>query len=344
MHAHTRHTRLTRTAIAVVAALTAGGAAVGLTGCGPDQPDAAPSASGSSGPSTTSAPTPETHSAGLAASASFAAGTANTGLTISDGTRYVVIGGTRVDFGTPVRDLAWAPDGSRAAFVDGAGDLVVSAPNGSHRTVVAKNPGKVTWSHPTWQVAAADKRDGLRAKDNLIFTAGSGGTARLMTVPATDVDGTPARAGLNNAPGTHALPQTGNVWPYAAGPAGTAVYANTASGEVYIRDDNLRQQGGVVAKGSEPALNEQAAGGESVVFVRAVDGHDHLFAEQSGAKGWTSPRDLTPHATTDYTMPAFSPDGRTIAAHTPAGTVTLPADGSAAPTRVSTVTGLPAYR
>jgi len=129
-----------------------------------------------------------------------------------------------------------------------------------------------------------------------------------------------------------------NTWPN-AGPYGTAVYANPGTGQVYIRDDNLRTAAAKLSTGSEPAISPD---GESAVFVRSVGGHDHLFEES--VQGDRVARDLTPNATTDYAEPAWSPDSRTIAVRTPTGIATLPADGSTAPTEVSSWTGLPAYR
>jgi hypothetical protein len=354
----TARRRSTATAVAVAAGLTALTAAA-LAGCDPaDAPAAAgtttapatPAGGGrpsspAAGPST--ATTPPTTAApasggGTATAAPVANGTAGNGLTISDGSRWVVMNGTRVDFGTQVWDLSWSPDGTRAAFVDGAGDLVVSRPDGGGRVVVARHTGAAAWSHPTWQVAKADEADGLPAKDNLIFASGAGASAVLETVPATAVDGTPKRLPLGgySGPGTHVPPQSGNSWPDAAGSAGTSVYEN-AAGEVYIRDDNLRQQGGALAAGSQPAL---APGDEdSVVFVRSVAGHDHLMLSTDGDDGKRTVTDLTPGATTDYTAPAFSPDGSTVAARVPGGIATVPVRGGA-PVRVSGYPGTPAYR
>jgi hypothetical protein len=350
-------TRRARTAAAI--ALTAGitaGAALLLSACGSDAttaggtPSATATGTGSDkGTGTGKAANAPAADAKPAGSSAPVNGTAHTGLTISDGTRFVVMNGTRVDFGTQVRDLSWSPSGAKAAFIDGAGDLAVSSPDGSGRTVVAKNSGGQTWSHPTWQVRAADSQDGQPALNNILFAAKAGGTSRLYGVTATAHDGTPKvlTLGHESGEGVKPLPQTGNTWPSAAGSYGTATYANPDTGEVYIRDDYLRQQGMALTPGSEPAMSaakgEGGSGGEDIVFVRSVGGHDHLFVEHSTNSGPTY-KDLTPAATTNYAEPAWSPDGRTVAARTPAGIVTVPADGSAAPAKASGYQGLPAYR
>jgi hypothetical protein len=277
---------------------------------------------------------------GVTGAASAATGASHGTLTISNGTRYVLINGHKVDFKVPVRDLAWSPDGKKAAFVDGSGNLDIAGADGGGRVVVAKNPGDQNWSHPTWQVAAKDTRYNIPAKDNLIFAARAKGVSRLKYISAKAVHGTPKTLPLNGSPDPDgAVPQTGNVWPNAAGHYGTAVYANADTGAVYIRDDYLRQQGGKLTKGSQPALSPNE---EEVVFVRSVAGHDHVLVEDFMHGNHV--KDLTPHATTDYTEPAWSPDGKTLAVRTPSGTVTLPADGSGHPAKVTSTAGLAAYR
>ncbi|MGW4566827.1 hypothetical protein ACWEN3_31985 [Streptomyces sp. NPDC004561] len=277
---------------------------------------------------------------GATGAASAATAASHGTLTVSNGTKYVLINGHNVNFGVPVRDLAWSPDGKKAAFVDGSGNLDVANPDGSGRVVVAKNPGNQNWSHPTWQVTAKDTQYNIPAKDNLIFAARAGGVSRLKVISAKAVHGTPKTLSLYGDPGPGgALPQTGNVWPNAAGHYGTSVYANVNTGDVYIRDDYLRQQGGKLTKGSQPALSPNE---EEVVFVRSVAGHDHVLVEDFMHGNHV--KDLTPHATTDYTEPAWSPDGKTLAVRTPAGTVTLPSNGTGHPTKVSSTAGLAAYR
>ncbi|WP_406090430.1 hypothetical protein [Kitasatospora purpeofusca] len=259
-------------------------------------------------------------------------------LTVSNGTRYVQIDGKTVDFRTVVRDLAWSPDGNKAVFIDGAGNLVVSDADGGNRVTVAKNPGGQNWNHPTWQAIPGYAEAELPARNNIVFVARKNGVSRLETIPATAVQGQPTEKSVSGGVDAPVLPETGNIWPNAASKKGTAVYANADNGTVYIHDDYLRSQSGELTKGSQPALSPD---GEDVVFVRSVQGHDHLFVQGLDDK---TAKDLTPKATTDYTQPTFSPDGRTIAARTPKGIVTLPVSGAAKPTVVTSRVGLPAYR
>ncbi|MEY9843012.1 hypothetical protein ABH940_000060 [Streptacidiphilus sp. BW17] len=347
--------RSTIAAAALVLSVTAGGL---LTACGPNgggsassSSPPAPTASGSgSAPAApakgggnsggTTGGSGGSTGGGAATTASWSgAGTA--GLTVSNGTDRVLINGSWVDFGVVVRDLAWSPDGSKAAFIDGSGNLDVADPDGSHRVTAARNPGNQPWSHPAWQAVPASNPDHLPARANLFFVAGSGASSKLMQVPATAVDATPTVLGLNGMFGSNATPPptAGNTW-INSGHMGDTIYANSVDGDVYIRDDYLRQMGWKLTNGSEPAMADQDS--EDMVFVRSVAGHDHVF-EENGLHGST-PVDLTPNATTDYTEPAVSPDGHSVAVRTPQGIEVLPLTGSAAPRLVTTATGLPAYR
>lgn len=346
MSARHGNRRSTAAAIALTAAVTAGAATL-LTGCGPAATrvvgagapaGSASAAAGGAGSSSSSAPSPS--SAPTKTRARVLNGTASNRLTISNGTSKVVMNGTVVDFGIVVRDIAWNPNGTRAAFIDGNGNLEVSDPDGSGRVLVARAPSGETWSHPTWQVVKADKQYGIPAGSFLYFAAAKGGVQHVDSVSLATGHAAPAAITVGGGVDTPALPQAGYTWPSGDGDGHSITFANSGDGEVYVRDDYLRTQSGKVTSGSEPAISPDA---RSVVFVRSVGGHDHLFVEQLQEQNATA-RDLTPDATTDYTEPTWSPDGRTIAARVTDGVATLPADGSSAPTRVSSYTGLPVYR
>ncbi|MDH6115588.1 Tol biopolymer transport system component [Kitasatospora sp. MAP12-15] len=335
------------TSAAVVLTFAVTGTALLLTGCGPaDATKAMPSTASSAptaptDPSAPTNPTLATPTNPTLATPSTARsthttppamnGTANSKLTISNGTRDVLMNGTSVDFGTAVRDLTWSPDGSRAAFIDGDGDLATAKPDGSGRVVVAKHVAGQTWSHPAWEFTA----DG----QFIWFASSAGGVSTLENVPADAVDGTPGTPHLVPGYQEPELPQTANTWPSSHGLNGLAVHANSQTGDIYERTDWNDGQGTVLTAGSEPML---CANENEVAFVRSVGGHDHIFLLR--LEGQAPAKDLTPNATVDYTEPAISPDGATVAARTPDGIATLPADGSAAPTLISTHPGLPTYR
>ncbi|MFF4821099.1 TolB family protein [Kitasatospora sp. NPDC001309] len=333
------------TAAAIALMTTAG--AVLLSACGPENGDSGSTAA--TGAPVTAAPGGGSHSGSPALGGKEVNGTsAANHLTISTGTRTVAMNGTTVDFGTVVRDLAWSPDGKKVVFVDGDGNLLTAAPDGSGRTTLAKAPGGETWSHPTWQHADKGPSGGAVPDEtdrynNIVFTADKGGVLRLEKVPAKGgavEELAPHNSEGGDAAGAPQPPQTGNTWANAGGQQADIAYANTPAGEVYIYDDYIRPATRDIGKGSQPALSPDA---RSIVFVRSVNGHDHLFT-RSTEHDRTAEKDLTPSATTDYTEPAWSPDGRTVAARTPDGISTVPADGSAAPAQVSTLKGLPVYR
>ncbi|OKJ16810.1 PD40 domain-containing protein [Kitasatospora sp. CB01950] len=356
--------RLRRSAaVAFVSAITAGSALL-LTACDPSA-DAADAKSGTAAPTRSTSPSAAgsaspSSSAGGSATPSAAASTTptgsasapaatpsttptkaalnltkGTGLTISNGTRYVVMDGKAVDFGTVVRDLTWSPDGKHAAFVDGNGNLQTSDPDGSHKVLIAKAPSGQTWSHPTWQVTVPDSID--PGRNNLLLTADDHDTLRLLTVPA-HAGATPAALRLitSDIDGGPGVPQAGNLWPNATGSHGSAVYANKDDGQVYIRDEYTRLDGAAVTKGSQPAADDEG----DIVFVRSVDGHSHIFERSVDSH---QERDLTPRASADYTEPVLSHDGRTVAFRSPDGIYTVPAKGGT-PQKVSDTVGLPAFR
>lgn len=352
----------TRSAIILTVAITAAATTL-LTGCGPQSAgtvagaavpsgSAAPSQAPSDGSSQLPSQSPSAAPTGGAGTGSgsndgTAAGGTNltsaaNGLTISTGTSRVLMNGTSVDFGVVVRDLAWAPGHGRAAFIDGNGNLETANADGSGRVVVARAASGDNWSHPTWQKNAANAAYGFAARNNIFFASSQGGVTRLKIVSASSANGTPAllSSDAEMGDGIPAIPKTGNTWPNAGSTFGTAVFANSDTHDVYVRDDSSRESASMLAPGSQPALNAAA---NEVVFVRSVGGHDHLFVERLDSPNRTA-QDITPNATVDYTEPSWSPDGRTVAARVPNGVVTMPVDRSSTPKLVSSVPGLPAYR
>jgi len=255
-------------------------------------------------------------------------------LTISNGSPWVNMGGKWVDFHTDVRDLAWNPTGTRAVFVDSNGNLDTANANGTGRVVAARHPAGTVFSHPTWETSPA-KPVGYYPGNNIIFTAATKTFSQLEWVTATATNAKPdGMIGLNGSNWANAGANLSNV----AQDKGSFVYDSTRTGDVYIADAYLRVSTASLGRGSEPSLSPN---GEEVVFVRSISGHDHLFEENLGNH---AVRDLTPHATTNYTEPTFSPNGATIAFRAPNGTYTIPANGTHAPVRATISTGLAAYR
>lgn len=344
-----------------------GAAANGAAGS-PATPSGTPGTTAASAPATsttasatsatsasTSSSAPSTSSSAPSSSAPAALNeTGGTGLIVADGSSKVLMNGKTVDFGTEVHDPAFSPDGKRVAFIDGGGNLVVANADGSGQVEVAKNPGGQKWSHPTWQETPKDQyRD---ARDNIFFAStADGGT--LWGVKASAHDGKPAvlTLGAYTGPGPAEPPKAGNRWPSDAGKFGNAVYEhdNGSTSDVYVRDDYLRQQGGLqISNAAEPSYalvggSATDAGEPEVAFVRTVNGHRHVFlssVQTSVGGGSSVVRDLTPHATTDCSAPALSPDGTTVAYSTPAGVFMVATKGSGAPKQVTDVPGFPAFR
>ena len=272
-------------------------------------------------------------------------GTRGNGLTISNGTRNVVMNGTVVRFGSDVRDLAWNPSGTKAAYIDSWGDLETANANGTDRNIVAIPPRGVVFFAPTWQVTdVSDVQTHEPALDNLIFTAGrdsgDGGSTWLESISANVHFGRPTVLSLWPYVGHAPLPQTGNAWPSAGGSSYNAIFAyQNVNGEVYIHDDYLRAQGGAIGEGESPAVSPD---GDEVAFVRSVAGHDHIFVEDLTGNGGT--RDITPSAKADFEQPTWSADGNTIAFESSTGGIDTVSRTGGAVTRVSGYEGLPAYR
>lgn len=319
-------------------------------------------ASGTAGTGTgTGATAPSGASSGTSGTAPSSAaggqnGTAGTKLTVSDGSSTILVNGKAVDFGTAVYDQSWSPDGRKVAFIDDHDNLWVADADGSGKTEVAKNTTGEKWTHPAWQVAKADPQDGIPAKNNIFF-ASTGKNGTLWGVSATAHNGKPQQLSLDGESGENMTipPQDHNMWPSTAGEYGAAVYEhdNGSSSDVYVRDDFLRQQGGLALKNaSEPAYAMVGGSAKSdpdpeIVFVRTVNGHRHVFLTslripESGVA--PTPKDVTPKGLDECVSPALSPDGKLVACSSETGVYLFSADGSGTAKKVTDKPGFPSFR
>src|SRR4051794_2688360 len=133
----------------MVSAAAAASVALLASACGKSSPRpvATPSATPSTSIAPAAAPATPSAAASTPAGPRYAAGTP----LISDGSDTVTIGGTPVRFPTKVSEAAWSPDGSRVAFIDGAGDLATARPDGSSVVVLVRPDQGAKLSAPAWE-------------------------------------------------------------------------------------------------------------------------------------------------------------------------------------------------
>ena len=281
------------------------------------------------------------------------AGPADSALTISDGSSTVVVGGHATTFPTTVTDATWAPNGSRLAYVDAAGDLVSSLPDGTGvRTLAHGGPGIVI-SHPTWDsngghVVFAESVNGkfgplkeARADGYGNSASGGGDGTVVFDVLHTD-DG-----GAYSAPDTVYVPQGSNgsydIQDNVVFQEGSGSSARIFGMDVY---DAQAGRNRVITTGSQPTSSPD---GMRVAFVTA----DGQIAVANLALPTPTITVLT-HDAPHKQHPTFSPDGTKIAyeAFTPGAggaadvakdVESIPAAGGS-PTVVWDKPGMPAYR
>lgn len=293
---------------------------------------------------------------GAAATHAAPGGPASSPLTISDGTPNIaVVGGQTTRFAGNVTDAAWSPDGSRVAYINGAGQLVTAAANGSDVIALTASPGPK--SHPTWEDGGSE----------IVFAEAGVDRTRLMSVDANGLTmGRPTAetplAEIQNDVGSDSAPDAAfHLWnptePNTPGVSKLVFQNHDAAGDhVMILDRNMRGPRAVkLVDGSYPSV---APDGHAVAFVDASGQIETVALPVTDDSHGVPQPVLTPVTTgtgTTYSHLTWSPDSTTIAAEgmtpgaTRAGDVakdvrTVPADGKSAPTVVRGTPGTPSYQ
>jgi hypothetical protein len=283
--------------------------------------------------------------AGLVPSAEAApGGPATSPLTTSNGTATVVIGGQTSSFLSTVTDAAWAPDGSRVAYIDDKNQVVTARPDGSWPFVAAPAAAGVTRSHPTWT-------EGGTA---IAFTEVSGGSSTIKAVQAyTPSDQTPTVGGILSFLGGQTFTEGTESAVDSNGRALAFQHVDaTNTSQVYIQDGFGRGSSGpkLVGAGTEPTLSPD---GTKVAYLVK----DGAGAEQIWVAGWdgqngkvtTAAKAITTDAH-DHLRPTWSPDGTRIAFENagPAGGAAIDVQSvdaaGANPKQESATPGVPAYQ
>jgi hypothetical protein len=295
---------------------------------------------------------------GLVAPAAHAvnSGPADSSLTISDSTTRMLVDGQPLTFPTTVTDATWAPNGSRVAFVDAAGDLVSTLPDGSGLRVLAHGGPGIAISSPSWN------NDGA----GVVFAESVNGTTGPLKVAKADGYGTNESGGgggsvVANVPNTsdgasYSAPDAVYV-PDGTNPAWSVVpnyvyQKDTAGGsgpEIWsVRNFARQAQPYKVADGTEPTVSPD---GKTVAFITSMN--QLAVVDISNPFQPSAPKALTHLDGFKLSHPTFSPDGTKIAFETsyvrmgapamPNDVEAIPAAGGS-PAVVSAHPGVPAYR
>ncbi|MFL6110266.1 MAG: cell wall-binding repeat-containing protein [Catenulispora sp.] len=205
---------------------------------------------------------------------------------------------------------AWAPDGSRFAFVEPDGAIATAryAGSGAAAIVDPAKPG-VMRSHPTWFAGGAA----------IVFSETVNGVSKIMSVPAYTAPAGPVQ---ETSPlsflGSH-MPQGTETAPDSNGDSLAFQHRDAGTGhdQIWVQDSFGRGSGGPVLaadNGTSPSISPD---GKSVAFLRKDGaGNEQIWTVPWGGQSTQNPAGTPVQRTTDahdHLNPTFSPDGTRIA-------------------------------
>ncbi|NUP51167.1 MAG: hypothetical protein HOW97_28225 [Catenulispora sp.] len=261
----------------------------------------------------------------LQSAAASTAGASNSPLTVTDGTRNVVLNGHAVQYAGNIDRGSWAPDGSRIAYVRADGAVITERAGGGGAVVVVPAKAGVVRSHPTW----AERGTAI------VFAERTGTSSKLMQAPAFTADGgTPQESevvslvgagGTAVAAGTEVAPDSnGSLIAFQHQDAGTGHQ------QIWVQDYYGRGSDGshlAADDGTDPTLSPD---GKTVAFLRTDSaGNKQIWSVPYDATDYNHPLgtavQLT-HDAHDHVNPTFSPDGTRIAYENGPGNGAAPTD------------------
>lgn len=240
------------------------------------------------------------------------------GLTISDNAATVAVaGGTAISVAgaTKIEDASWSPDGSRFAFVNQNGDIVVAAANGSDPVVVtppaagtirrspvwAQNGSQIIWSEAAGSANAVLKWARANGTDLDQYKV-----PQIHDVPLPGINGRIAN------PDVLVRPQ-GDLLVFQV--TGDTVIGGGKATVVALDESQATSGYYPVALGSTPKISSD---GKTIAYVGVVGGNlDQIMTASSANPGatlaaGTAVTKNTAANTHPYAHPVWSPDGTTI--------------------------------
>jgi hypothetical protein len=186
--------------------------------------------------------------------------------------------------------VAWAPDGARVAYTDGAPAVDTYLPNGTGERFVAEGGADPAYT-----------TDGAM----IIEAIASGPDYTQYQLHMSAAAGRPVGQPEEEAPAWFAEPTGGSDrYPSVSSTTGAVIFEHDTDGASDIWTDHGNATAGpLVADGHQPDISPD---GSLIAFYRAVDGYDQLFLQAADGSGTAT--QVTSGAT-NHTYPKWAPDG-----------------------------------